>query len=94
MGSEGRAKCSGVVFGSCNNNFTRFRKYRYWDSKVSEKLTNPGIYYFLLVVTFCNFTPNIASRREQFPKENDKQLEGIILVSSFHHISAHYLKIK
>ena len=45
MGSEGRVKCSGVVFGSCNNNFTRYRKYRYWDSKV-RIMTNPGI---------CNF---------------------------------------
>jgi len=31
MSSE--SKPSGVVFGSCNKNFLRYRKFRYWDSK-------------------------------------------------------------
>ena len=33
MSSE--SKPSGVVFGSCNKNFLRYRKFRYWDSKVN-----------------------------------------------------------
>ena len=74
MGSEGRVKCSGVVFGSCNNNFTRYRKYRYWDSKVricqiqgfATFVTLGRIYFAISLYETPHF---FASRPEKIPGE-------------------------
>ena len=34
MQESNKASNSGIINGTCNENFTKFRKYRYWDPKV------------------------------------------------------------